>query len=181
MNTPNETPENQTAPDAPQGGADGKPAKGKRPDRTQRAAFWLRAIDVRKHTLTHEYRKSLRDTAHEGISDEEYAAMLATLEKMARNLGWDESQKDERPFGRGFGRGHRHPAMMRGFGPGHGFGHDHHHDHDGEHGHDAGAEHEHRYPGAKRGFGRMHPRDRDRDLRTETPPMNSVTTDTPQA
>ena len=172
MNTPNETPENQTTPDAPMGGADGKPAKGKRPDRTQRAAFWLRTIELRKQKLTGEYRKSLRDTAREGISDEEYSAMLGTLEKMARNLGWDESQKDERPFGRGFGRGHRHPAMMRGFGPGHGFGHG--HAHDGEHDHD--AEHEHRYPGAKRGFGRMHPRDRDRDLRTE-----NVATETPQA
>ena len=92
MNTPNETPENQTTPDAPQGRTDGKPAKGKRPDRTQRAAFWLRTIELRKQKLTLEYRKSLRDTAREGISDEEYAAMLGTLEKMARNLGWDESQ-----------------------------------------------------------------------------------------
>ena len=160
MNTPNETPEqNSSAP------------KGKRPDRTQRAAFWLRTIELRKHKLTREYRKSLRDTAREGISDEEYAAMLGTLEKMARNLGWDESQKDERPFGRGFGfgRGHRHPATMHGFGPGHDFDHDRGHG-DGEHGH------ERRYPGAKRGFRRMHPAAHHHDLHTE-----NVTTDTPQA
>ncbi len=136
MNTPNETPEQNPANQAT--------PKGKRPDRTQRAAFWLRAIDARKHTLTHEYRTSLRHTAREGISDEEYAAMLGTLEKMARNLGWNESQKDERPFGRGFGRGHRHPAMLR-------------------------------------GFRRMHPANHHHDLHPETPPMNSVTTDTPQA
>ena len=138
MNTPNETPE--------QNSNEQRAPKGKRPDRTQRAAFWLRTIELRKHKLTREYRKSLRDTAREGISDEEYAAMLGTLEKMARNLGWDESQKDERPFGHGhgFGHGHRHPAMLR-------------------------------------GFRRMHPAERHRDLHTETPPMNNVTTDTPQA
>ena len=160
MNTPNETPEQNSGQ---------KASKGKRPDRTQRAAFWLRTIELRKHTLTHEYRKSLRHTARDGISDEEYAAMLGTLEKMARNLGWDESQKDERPFGRGhgraFGRGHRHPATLHGFGHGFGHGHgDHNHDHD----HDGELGHEHRHPGAKRGFRRMR--------HTE-----NVTTDTPQA
>lgn len=80
--------------------------------RTPRPAFWLRAIEHRKHELTREYRKTLGATARDGISDEDYATTMATLEKMARNLGWDESQ------GR-FGRGHRHPAMMHG----HGFGH----------------------------------------------------------
>jgi len=158
MNTPNETPE--------QNSRDQAAPKGGRPDRTQRAAFWLRTIELRKHQLTREYRKSLRDTAREGISDEEYAAMLGTLEKMARNLGWDESQHDERPFG----RGRRHPAMM-GFGPGHGFSHGRGHDdeHDAEHGQGR------RYPGAKRGFRRMHPTDH-HGHRPET-----VATDTPQA
>ena len=47
---------------------------------------------------------------------------------MARNLGWDESQRSERPFGPGRrfngGHGHRHghPGSMRGFGPRHPFG-----------------------------------------------------------
>jgi hypothetical protein len=172
MNTPNENPENQAR-------------KGNHPDRTQRAAFWLRAIDARKAKLTREYRKSLRVTAREGVSDEEYAAMLGTLEKMARNLGWDESQPDERPFGRGsgrgFGHGRRHPAML------HGFGHDRHdrsgHDHGGHddgghaHGrHDHGDEghhgHDHRYPGAKRGFRRLHHAERH---------TQHVTTEGPQA
>ena len=165
MNTPNENPEQNSSDQTDTVGS------GAGRYRTQRAAFWLRMIDVRKHKLTHEYRKSLRHTAREGISDEEYAAMLGTLEKMARNLGWDESQNDERPFGRGFGRGHRHPAMM-GFGAGHhGFGHGHGHDdeHDDDH-------HEHRYPGAKRGFRRMHPADHHRD-----PHTGNVATDTPQA
>jgi hypothetical protein len=57
--------------------------------------------------MTREYRRSLGDKAREGISDEDYATTMATLEKMARNLGWDESQREERGFPhRGFGRGH---------------------------------------------------------------------------
>jgi hypothetical protein len=161
MNTPNETPEN----------TNDKPGKGKRHDRTQRASFWLRTIELQKDRKTREYRKSLRDTAREGISDEEYAAMLATLEKMARNLGWDESQPDERAFG----RGHR-----RGFG------------HDGEFGHGFG--HDHRHPAMLRGFRRMHPADHhghdhddrdhhghDHDDRDRTPRREDVTAEAPQA
>ena len=90
--------------------------------RTPRPNFWLRAIEHRKHELTREYRKSLGSTAREGVSDEDYATTMATLEKMARNLGWDEAQQHERGFGRGFGpRGHRHPGMLRGHGPRHPF------------------------------------------------------------
>ena len=94
--------------------------------KTPRPAFWLRAIEHRKHELTREYRKTLGDTAREGITDQDYATTMATLEKMARNLGWDDSQRPERPFGPGRrfngGRGHRHhghghPGMMHGFGP----------------------------------------------------------------
>ena len=176
MNTPNETPTH----DHDATGGKQKRAKVKRPDRTQRAAFWLRTIELRKDTLAREYRRSLRDTAREGISDEEYAAMLGTLEKMARNLGWDESQKHKTPFGpgrgRGFGRGHRHPAMMHGFGPRHdGFGHDGpgHDDGFGNDGDDGHDRHEHRHPGAKRGFRRrQHSHDRG---------DGTVATDTPQA
>lgn len=81
---------------------------------TPRPSFWLRAIERRKDVLTREYRASLGTAAREGISDEDYATTMATLEKMAHNLGWDESQRPERGFGhRG---GHRHPGMMRGFG-----------------------------------------------------------------
>jgi hypothetical protein len=85
--------------------------------RPMRPSSWLRAIEFRKHELTREYRKTLGDTARDGISDEDYATTMATLEKMARNLGWDETQRPEGGFGRrgfgpGFGRGHRHPAMM---------------------------------------------------------------------
>jgi len=87
--------------------------------RTVRPNFWLRAIEFRKNEMAREYRKALGTTAREGISDEDYATTMATLEKMAHNLGWDESQRDEMRHGRGFGprrafrgHGHRHPAMM---------------------------------------------------------------------
>ena len=88
MNTPNETNETKTP-------------------KTQRPTFWMRTIEGRKNRLTREYRTTLNDTARAGISDEDYATTMATLEKMARNLGWDESQHDERgfgPLGHGFGR-----------------------------------------------------------------------------
>ncbi len=98
MNTPNENNETTTP-------------------KTQRPTFWMRTIEGRKNRLTRDYRATLNDTAREGISDEDYATTMATLEKMARNLGWDESQHDERafgPFGHGFGhrggpRGHHGP------------------------------------------------------------------------
>lgn len=77
-----------------------------------RVAFWLRAQEMQKHRLTREYRKSLKDEATKGISDEDIATAERVLEQMARNLGWDESQPDEH-----FGPGHGH-----GFGPGFGFG-----------------------------------------------------------
>ena len=68
---------------------------------------WMRAAAWRKRALTHEYYRGLDETAREGISDEDYATTMATLEKMARNLGWDESQgmPAGRPWG-GRGRGH---------------------------------------------------------------------------
>lgn len=98
MNTPNET----TAP---------------------RPSHWLRAIEFRKHQLGREYRDTLNDKAREGISEEDYATTMATLEKMALNLGWSEDDEfgpRGHGFGPGFGRGHG-----RGFGPrfGHGHGH----------------------------------------------------------
>lgn len=92
--------------------------------KTPRPAFWLRAIEHRKHELTREYRRTLGDTARDGISDEDYATTMATLEKMARNLGWDDSQRPEFGPGRRFngGRGHRHGHPRRFDGPMHGFG-----------------------------------------------------------
>ena len=80
----------------------------------RRPHFWLRAIEFRKHELTRAYRASLKNVAREGISDADYATTMATLEKMAANLGWDESQQAEHGFGHHHRHGHRHPGMMRG-------------------------------------------------------------------
>ncbi len=46
-----------------------------------RLAFWLRAMETRKRHLTHEYRKSLKDEATKGISDEDLATTNRTLEQ----------------------------------------------------------------------------------------------------
>lgn len=99
--------------------------------KTNRPGFWLRAIQFRKHQLGREQRRAFRDEladkARTDISDEDYATTMATLEKMARNLGWDDDQELPGRFGRrhGFGSGHGH-----GFGRGHDHGHGH-HDHPG--------------------------------------------------
>jgi hypothetical protein len=106
MNTPTETTENNQ-------------------ERPLRPGYWLRAMEHRKHALTREYRASLGEKAREGVSHEDYATTMATLEKMARNLGWDDSRADERGhfgprFGPGFGGGGmgRPHFGHRGFGPG---------------------------------------------------------------
>lgn len=95
--------------------------------RPTRPGYWLRAIEHRKHQLGREQRKAFRDQladkAREGIPDEDYAITMATLEKMATNLGWDESQRDEvhaRGFGHGghrFGHGFDHGFDHGGFAP----------------------------------------------------------------
>ncbi len=95
MNTPTEDTENTTRP--------------------RRPGFWLRAIEHRKRALAHEYRSGLGDKAREGISDEDYATTMATLETMARNLGWTED--DDEGFGPRFGG---RPGFGRQFGPGFG-------------------------------------------------------------
>lgn len=77
------------------------------PEPTPRS--WMRAAAWRKRVLAHEYYRGLDATAREGISDEDYATTMATLEAMARNLGWDESQgmpSGGPGFGPGFGRGY---------------------------------------------------------------------------
>lgn len=90
------------------------------PEPTPRS--WMRAAAWRKRVLAHEYYRGLDATAREGISDEDYATTMATLEAMARNLGWDESQgmPSGGPGGwRGQGFG---PGFGQGFGPGFGPG-----------------------------------------------------------
>ncbi len=88
------------------------------PRREATPRTWLRRIARRKRMLTHERWRQLDAVAREGISDDDYATTMATLEAMARNLGWDESQAgDETREHRGH-PGHRHHR--------HGHGHRHH-------------------------------------------------------
>lgn len=78
---------------------------------------WMRAIARRKRQLAWEHYRSLDTTARAGISDEDYATTMATLEAMARNLGWSEADDAERRdahHGRGHGHGHGHGWKHRG-------------------------------------------------------------------
>ena len=76
--------------------------------------------------------EGVRSRVAGAVAPEDYAKMLASLEAIARELGWDEnSRMPRRGFGRGFGpgsgRGFGPGPFGRGFGPGP-FGHDIHHD-----------------------------------------------------
>lgn len=78
----------------------------------------------------------IRERVSGAVSPEDFATTMASLEAIARELGWDESRPigfgGGRPWGRGFGRG---------FGPRHGFGPHGHRPHPGHgfgtHGHPA--------------------------------------------
>ncbi|GAA4374008.1 MarR family winged helix-turn-helix transcriptional regulator [Agromyces bauzanensis] len=79
---------------------------------------------------------ALRERVAGAVSPEDFATTLRSLEAIARELGWDESQS--LPRGRRGGRrfGHRHHgmpmhgfAMREGFGPRDGFGPWHHRGH----------------------------------------------------
>jgi hypothetical protein len=62
------------------------------------------------------------------LSAEEYATMTASLEKIARELGWEEGKPlPRRREGRGHEHGHGH---AHGHEHGHGHGHEHRHGHD---------------------------------------------------
>ncbi|WP_438853515.1 MarR family winged helix-turn-helix transcriptional regulator [Agromyces sp. M3QZ16-3] len=67
--------------------------------------------DAGRETLDRltELVQGVRDRVRSAVSDEEYATMIASLEAIARGLGWDESTPEPRR-----GRGRRRP----GFGPG---------------------------------------------------------------
>jgi hypothetical protein len=78
----------------------------------------MRAASWRKRVLASEYYRGLDASAREGISDEDYATTMATLEAMARNLGWDETQG----MPSGGPAGWRCHGSYPGFGPGFGSG-----------------------------------------------------------
>jgi hypothetical protein len=68
------------------------------------------------------------------VSPEDFATTMASLESIARELGWDESSSPKRGFGRRGGRGGRHHGHR---GHGHSCHHGHHGGHHGEHAHGA--------------------------------------------
>ena len=89
----------------------------------------------------HERVSSLRARVAGAVSPEDFATTLASLEAIARELGWSEGERMPRRHGRGFGR-RRH---------GEGFSHRHHGEHDAEgHGEDFGRRHH------GEGFGNRH-------------------------
>ncbi|MGV3733582.1 MAG: hypothetical protein ACO1N6_09305 [Microcella sp.] len=94
------------------------------PRREATPRTWLGRIARRKRMLALEQWRRLDDDAREGISDEDYATTMATLEAMARNLGWDESQAGDEARGHG-----GHHGRWHGQGCGHGQGHKGHHGH----------------------------------------------------
>lgn len=101
------------------------------PRREATPRTWLGRIARRKRMLALKQWRRLDDAAREGISDEDYATTMATLEAMARNLGWDESQAGDEARGHGGHHGHGH---------GHGHGHTGHHRHHGHRHHGRCAE-----------------------------------------
>ncbi|MCH6230408.1 hypothetical protein MK786_06620 [Microbacterium sp. CFH 31415] len=77
------------------------------------------------HARLGEVVSGIRSRVAGAVSDEEFATTLASLEAIARELGWDETRPfaGRRGFGRGFGPGRRFGGPRGfGFGPGEGFG-----------------------------------------------------------
>jgi hypothetical protein len=101
----------------------------------------------------HEQVSSLRAKVAGAVSPEDFATTLASLEAIARELGWSEDERMPRGRRRGFGRG---------FGPHHhggeGFGHRHHGEGFGPHHHGEGFGHRrgerHDHEDCHRGFDR---------------------------
>jgi hypothetical protein len=104
-------------------------------------------------TSLHERVSSLRARVAGAVSPEDFATTLASLEAIARELGWTEGERMPRRHRRGFGHrlhgegfGHRHDGEHDAEGhrerfgrrhPGEGFGHRHHHG-DRPHGRECG-------------------------------------------
>jgi hypothetical protein len=95
----------------------------------------------------HERVTSLRARVTGAVSPEDFATTVASLEAIARELGWNEDERMPRRHGRGFGRRHHgegfaHAHHGEGFGHAHhgeGFGRRHGEHHHGEHGHRCGG------------------------------------------
>ena len=93
--------------------------------------------------------EGIRSRVAGAVPPEDFATTLASLEAIARELGWDENERMPRPwFGRGFGRGFDR-GFGRDFGPGFGPGYA---GHDIPEGFDPSRRHGFR-PGFGPGFG----------------------------
>ena len=85
---------------------------------------WVEEAGDGTWTLTDEGRAAkerlgavvdgIRSRVAGAVSPEDFATTLASLEAIARELGWDENEGGWAGFGRGFGRGR---GLGRGFGP----------------------------------------------------------------
>ncbi|MFT4220603.1 MAG: hypothetical protein QM611_08815 [Microbacterium sp.] len=104
--------------------------------------------------------QSVREKVANAVSPEDFATMTASLQAIARQLGWDENER--MPRGRRFGRGRPFgPGFRPGFGPNGPFGHGRPFGPGGErqpHGfgpdeHGFGPEGGHRFGPGQRGFG----------------------------
>lgn len=118
--------------------------------------------------------EGIRERVAASVSPEDFATTVASLEAIARELGWDETTPDpRRGLGRRFGRG---LGPRHGFGPDHECGHGHgseahagrdgwhrHHTHDGLAGHVGPENPHHRH--AHRGHSHDHPAHRHEERR----------------
>ena len=105
--------------------------------------------------------RGIRSRIAAAVTPDQYATTLATLEAIARELGWSEDA--DPAFGRrGHGRRMRHPRPRSGrrhfrHGHEHEHGHPRGHEHEHEHGHEHGHEHP-RGHGHEHEHGHGHPR-----------------------
>lgn len=124
---------------------------------TEAEGRWIATDEGRRERdRIHGLVDEVRGRASGAVSDDDFATTLASLEKIARSLGWDENTpRDCGPRGRhGFGPGRgsgfgpRFGGLRAGFGPKHG---EHAH---GEHAHGEHAHGEHPRHRGERAFER---------------------------
>lgn len=76
-----------------------------------RGSFALTAEGERIHDAVLTNVQTVRASVTAGIPDEDYATTMATLERIATNVGWDPAKRPARPAR---GRGHGHGELKRG-------------------------------------------------------------------
>ncbi|HTE61893.1 MAG TPA: hypothetical protein VK631_16180 [Solirubrobacteraceae bacterium] len=78
-----------------------------------RGSYVLTAEGERIHDAVLTNVQTVRASVTAGIPDEDYATTMATLERIATNVGWDPAQRPAHPQP-GRRRGHRHGELKRG-------------------------------------------------------------------